>query len=130
MDVVAWALRAVLALVFIGMGVTHFIPSVRRTMRAMIPPRLAAHRALLVALTGVCEIVGGVGIVLPWHLVGAEWMRWLVGILLVAFLVAVFPANAYAAKHPERFGRAAFPFWPRLIAQIVLIAAVVLAVVL
>lgn len=126
----AWALRAVLALVFIGMGITHFVPSVRRTMRAMIPPRLAAHRALLVALTGVCEIAGGVGIVLPWHLVGAEWMRWLVGILLVAFLVAVFPANAYAAQHPERFGRAAFPFWPRLIAQIVLIAAVVLAVVL
>lgn len=126
----AWALRAVLALVFIGMGITHFVPSVRRTMRAMIPPRLAAHRALLVALTGVCEIAGGVGIVLPWHLIGAEWMRWLVGILLVAFLVAVFPANAYAAQHPERFGRAAFPFWPRLIAQIVLIAAVVLAVVL
>lgn len=126
----AWALRAVLALVFIGMGVTHFVPSVRRTMRAMIPPRLAAHRARLVALTGVCEIAGGVGIVLPWHLIGAEWMRWLVGILLVAFLIAVFPANAYAAQHPERFGRAAFPFWPRLIAQIVLIAAVVLAVVL
>lgn len=130
MDVAAWVLRAALALVFIGMGVTHFVPSVRRTMRAMIPPRLAAHRAFLVAFTGVCEIAGGVGIVLPWHLVGAEWMRWLVGALLVAFLIAVFPANAYAARHPERFGRAAFPFWPRLIAQIALVAAVVLAVVL
>jgi uncharacterized membrane protein len=130
MDVVAWVLRAALALTFVGMGVSHFVPPVRRTMRAMIPPRLAAHRAGLVAFTGVCEIAGGVGIVLPWHLVGAEWMRWLVGILLVAFLIAVFPANAYAARHPERFGRAAFPFWPRLIAQIVLIAAVVLAVAL
>jgi uncharacterized membrane protein len=130
MDVVAWVLRAALAVVFIGMGISHFVPSVRRTMRAMIPPRLAAHRVFLVAFTGVCELLGGAGIVLPWQLVGAEWMRWVVGGLLVAFLIAVFPANAYAAAHPERFGRAAFPFWPRLVGQVVLIALVVAATVL
>lgn len=122
-----WVLRAALALVCIGMGVSHFVPSVRRTMRAMVPPGLAARRVFLVAFTGLCELAGGVGLVLPWQLIGAEWMRWLVGFLLVAFLIAVFPANAYAAEHPERFGRAAFPFWPRYIAQVVLILLVVLA---
>jgi uncharacterized membrane protein len=39
----------------------------------------------------------------------------------------VFPANAYAARDPERFGRVAVPFWPRLGIQLVLIALVVLA---
>jgi uncharacterized membrane protein len=127
MEIATWVLRGVLAVVFAGMGISHFVPSVRRTMRAMIPPALRSHAAALVAFTGLCEVAGGIGIVLPWQLVGAEWMRWLVGVLLVAFLIAVFPANAYAAAHPERFGRAAFPFWPRYLAQLGLILAVVLA---
>ncbi len=57
------------------------------------------------------------------------YTRFAAGIALVLFLVAVFPANAYAAEHPERFGRAAFPFWPRYAAQLVLILLVLLAVV-
>ncbi len=68
----------------------------------------------------MCEILGGVGILLPWTRLAAA-------IALAVFLVAVFPANAYAAQHPEKFGRAAIPFWPRLIAQLVLIALVLLA---
>jgi uncharacterized membrane protein len=127
MDVVVWVLRAALALVFIGMGISHFVPSVRRTMRAMVPPGLAPRAAFLVAFTGLCELAGGIGIVLPWQLAGAEWMRWLVGVLLVAFLIAVFPANAYAAANPKRFGKAAFPFWPRHLAQLGLILLVTLA---
>lgn len=130
-ETVILVLRVVLALVFVGMGISHFVPSVRRGMRAMIPPTLRRRGlpspAVLVAFTGVCEMAGGVGLVLPWQLVGAEWMRWVVGVLLVAFLIAVFPANAYAASHPEKFGRAAFPFWPRYLAQLGLIVLVTLA---
>ena len=63
MDVAVQVLRAALALVFLGMGVSHFIPSVRRGMRAMVPPRLASHRAFLVAFTGVCELA--VAVVVP-----------------------------------------------------------------
>jgi uncharacterized membrane protein len=126
-ETAVWVLRGVLAAVFLGMGVSHFVPSVRRGMRAMVPAALAPHRKVLVAFTGLCEIAGGIGLVLPWQLVGAEWMRWLVGFLLVAFLIAVFPANVYAAEHPEKFGRAAFPFWPRYLAQVLLILLVVLA---
>ena len=71
----------------------------------------------LVRLTGVAEIAGGIGLLL-------EPTRAAAGIALAVFLVAVFPANAYAARHPERFGRIAIPFWPRLIGQVVLIALV------
>jgi uncharacterized membrane protein len=126
-EIVVWVLRIALALTFAGMGISHFVSPVRRTMRAMVPPALAPHRVFLVAFTGVCELAAGVGIALPWQLIDAEWMRWLVGALLVVFLIAVFPANAYAAAHPEKFGRAAFPFWPRYVAQLVLILAVTLA---
>ena len=43
------------------------------------------------------------------------------------FLVAVFPANAYAARHKERFGAVAIPVVPRLLGQLVLIALVLVA---
>ncbi|MEO8094288.1 MAG: hypothetical protein ABI632_05055 [Pseudolysinimonas sp.] len=130
-QILVWTLRVALAVAFTGMGISHFVPPVRRGMRAMIPPALRRpgfpSPTVLVAVTGVCELAGGIGIVAPWQLIGTEWMRWLVGILLVAFLIAVFPANAYAAAHPEKFGRAAFPFWPRYVAQLALIVLVTLA---
>ncbi|MET0724812.1 MAG: DoxX family protein [Leifsonia sp.] len=119
-------LRILLALVFIGMGVSHFLPASASTMAAMIPPRMRTDGLLrppnLVRFTGVCEIAGGVGLLLPATQVAA-------GVLLAVFLVCVFPANAYAAAHPERFGVVAVPLVPRLVAQLVLIALCILAVV-
>ena len=120
-------LRILLAAVFLFMGVTHFVPRVRRGMQAMIPPALRRpgmpSPAFLVAFTGVAELAGAVGLLAPWPL-----LRQLTGIALVVFLVLVFPANAYASQHRERFGRTAIPFWPRFLAQLVLIALVLVAV--
>jgi uncharacterized membrane protein len=125
-DVALWALRAALALLFLGMGISHFVPSVRRGMRAMVPPALRRpglpSPAILVAFTGLCEIAGAAGLVVPWVA-----LRAITGLALVVFLIAVFPANAYAAEHPEKFGRASFPFWPRYVAQLALILLVALA---
>jgi uncharacterized membrane protein len=124
-------LRVALALLFAGMGISHFVPRVRRGMQAMIPPALRRpgipSPAVLVAFTGVCEIAGAIGLAAPWQLLGLEWVRWVAGAALVVFLIAVFPANAYAAEHPEKFGRAAIPFWPRYLAQLALILLVTLA---
>ena len=110
-----------LAALFLGMGVTHFVPKVSRGMAAMIPPYLRRDGLLkpinLVYFTGVCELAGGLGLLTP--------LRPFAAIALIVFLVAVFPANAYAAQHPERFGRVAIPFWPRLAAQLALIALLV-----
>jgi uncharacterized membrane protein len=116
----SWLLLiVVLAVVFVGMGVLHFVPGPARSMARMMPPRLRGRGILspenLVRFTGVCEIAGGVGL-----LVSAT--RPAAAIALAVFLVAVFPANSYAAKHPETFGRAAIPFWPRLAGQVALIA--------
>jgi uncharacterized membrane protein len=124
MDIAQWVIRIALAAVFLVMGVNHFRPSTARAMSAMVPPALKTRVSgkTLVRLTGVCEIAGGIGILVP-------STRFAAGVALVLFLVAVFPANAYAAEHPEKFGRAAFPFWPRFVAQLVLIALILLAIV-
>ena len=125
-DVVQLVLRILLAAAFLFMGVSHFVPGVRRGMRAMIPPALRRpgmpSPAFLVAFTGVAELAGAVGLLAPWPL-----LRQLTGIALVAFLVLVFPANAYASQHREKFGRTAIPFWPRYAGQLVLIALVLFA---
>jgi uncharacterized membrane protein len=125
-EIAQWVVRGVLALVFVGMGVNHFRPGPARTMARIIPPSLRREGILsprhLVWFTGVCEIAGGIGILLP-------ATRTAAAIGLVAFLIAVWPANAYAAEHPERFGRVAIPFWPRFAGQLGVILLVVLAAV-
>ena len=124
MTIVAWVLRGIVAVMFVGMGVNHFLPRSSRAMARMLPPKMQRDGILspinLVYFTGVCEVLGGIGILLPWTRLAAA-------IALAVFLVAVFPANVYAAQHPDRFGRLAIPFWPRLIAQVVFIALVLVA---
>ncbi|MFF1572361.1 DoxX family membrane protein [Leifsonia sp. NPDC058292] len=123
-EIVQLIVRILLAAIFIGMGVAHFRRGPRRTMAKMIPPRMRRRGALrpevLVAITGVCEIAGGIGLLVPATRVPAA-------VLLAVFLVAVFPANAYAARHGETFGRLATPLVPRLIGQLALIALCVVA---
>lgn len=117
LDTIQLVTAIALAALFVGMGILHFVPSVARGMSAIIPPAIKERVSgkALVRLTGVCEIAGGIGLLVP-------ALRPVAAIALIVFLVAVFPANAYAARHPERFGRAAIPFWPRLLAQLALIA--------
>ena len=112
--------RIITAVVFVGIGITHFVPSVVRTMAAMVPAvfhgRPFSPRGW-VWVTGVAEIAGGIGLLVP-------VTRPAAGILLAVFLVCVFPANAYAARHRDRFGVVAVPLVPRLLLQLVLIALV------
>lgn len=112
-------LRIILAAVFLGMGAAHFVPRVRRTMASMIPSPLAGPERrwapTLVVVSGVAEILGGLGLLAPW------WgVRFAAALGLIALLIAVFPANAQAAREPERFGAVAVPLAPRAIGQAML----------
>lgn len=111
------AVRGALATALIGMGIAHQLPEPARAMRAMIPPRLHGRGPLspaaLVTVTGWCEVAGGVGLLVP-------GTRRAAGAALVVFYAAVFPANAYAAAHPDRFGRIAVPLVPRAALQLLL----------
>jgi uncharacterized membrane protein len=121
LSVTVAVVRVAIAVVFIGMGVNHFVPKSARVMAKMIPPVLRRDGVFnplaLVYLTGVCEIVGGIGLLVPQTRLAAA-------VALVVFLAAVFPANAYAAANRDRFGSLAIPFWPRLAGQIVLAALI------
>ena len=62
---------------------------------SIMPPWIPAHLAL-VYISGVFEIMGGIGVLIP-------RFRALAGLGLVALLVAVYPANLYMAFNPEMF---------------------------
>lgn len=112
--------RWITAIVFIAIGVTHFIRPVVRGMAAMVPAVFHGRPFSAVGwvwVTGVAEIAGGLGLL--W-----EPTRAAAGIALAVFLVCVFPANAYAAGKWDKFGVFAVPFWPRLAMQLALIALV------
>jgi uncharacterized membrane protein len=72
-----------LSALFVVAGVLHFV--IPGFYLAMMPPWLPAH-ALLVQLSGVAEIAGGIGVVRARTQRAAAWG-------LIALLVAVFPAN-------------------------------------
>ena len=73
-----------------------------RPYRAIVPPRVQSQAKELVEISGVAEILGGVGV-----LIGPT--RRAAGVGLIALLAAVFPANVYMARTPERFPR--IPRW-------------------
>jgi uncharacterized membrane protein len=83
----AW--RWLVGLLFMAAGANHFI--VPKPYVSMMPAFLPAH-ALLVQISGVAEILGGMGVLLA-------STRRLAGWGLILLLVAVFPANLNAALH-------------------------------
>ena len=89
-----------LANVFIGAGVNHFV--MPRAYERIVPPPLQRHAKAIVQISGVAEIAGGVGVLVP-------STRRLSGLGLVALLAAVFPANVHMAREPQRFRR--IPRW-------------------
>lgn len=125
MQIAQLVVTIALAAVFIGMGINHFRPKPARIMAKMIPPFLRREGALnplrLVYITGVCEIAGGVGLLVPPTRLAAV-------VALIVFLVAVFPANVHASQHPETFKSLAIPFWPRLAGQLAIIGLLVFTV--
>ena len=96
-------------------GVQHF----RRPKGyiRIMPAWLPAH-SKLVMVSGVCEVLGGLGLLVPQTQSLAAWG-------LVALFIAVFPANVNMALHGISFGRTATPrwlLWVRLPVQGVLVA--------
>ena len=104
--------RLTLAIVFLVAGALHFVftPTYLRIMPAYLPaPRL------LVQLSGLCEMLGGLGLLIPATQQLAAWG-------LVALLIAVFPANLTMVTDPARFpGIPQWAAWARLPMQLPLI---------
>ena len=86
--------RMLLGIAFVGAGVNHFV--MPRAYQRIVPPSMKDRSQSLVTVSGVAEVVGGLGVLLP-------WTRRPAGIGLIALLAAVFPANLYMARTPEHF---------------------------
>lgn len=113
------SLRIALAAMFLLTAWAHF-GSMRDDLVRMVPP-VFPEPALLVTLTGVAEIAGAVGLLIP------RTAPWAAG-GLAALMLAMFPANVYAALHGVTLsGRAPTPLGLRTLLQIVFIAATIVA---
>jgi uncharacterized membrane protein len=106
--------RDALSLMLIFTGISHFT-SMREDLVRMMPPAIPWPRAM-VYFTGVCEIAGAIGLLLPDFRPPAAYA-------LVAFFLAVLPANIHAARAGVTLrGKRATNLWLRIPMQAVFIA--------
>ncbi|OMC16992.1 MULTISPECIES: DoxX family protein [unclassified Mycobacterium] len=89
----AAAVAVGLAAMFLMTGLAHFAPQLRRDLIAIVPPRLPAP-GYLVTITGLLELLGAVGLLLP-------VTRMAAALCLLALMLVMFPANVYAARMPD-----------------------------
>lgn len=85
--------RTLLGFFFIGSGINHFV--IPKAYQRIVPPGIG-DPATLVTVSGVAEVLGGVGVFLP-------ATRRSSGLALIALLAAIFPANLHMARNPEKF---------------------------
>jgi uncharacterized membrane protein len=114
MPTVKTALRWLLTIFMVGAGLNHFLDP--GPYIAMTPDFLPAPRAL-VYISGVAEILGGLGLVPARTRPFAAWG-------IIALLFAVFPANINMAVNDLPLGTRDVPawaLWARLPLQLVLI---------
>ena len=90
--------------VFVFTGTMHF--AAPKGFEKIVPPPVPERPA--VQFSGLAEIAGGVGLMLRPTRRAAMWG-------LLALLTTVFPANVYAALHPETMRWApVWSLWARL----------------
>jgi len=114
-----WCLRGGLALMFLFAASAHWGKQ-RAELIAMVP-RAFPRPDLMVSATGVLEILGAVGLLIPAIVPVAA-------VCLALLLIALFPANIRAAR--ERLtigGRPATALPLRTLLQLVFLAAVLMA---
>ena len=106
--------RITLGILFIAASTLHFSSDAELQI---IPPFLPYRRAALY-ITGIFEMLGGIGLLIPRFQRSAAWG-------LVALLIAIFPANVYHALSGIQLGgilNTRFYHWIRLPFQAVFIA--------
>jgi uncharacterized membrane protein len=113
---VQWILRVVVALPLLVSGSAHFT---RTALMAMIIPPFFPYHSQLVLLSGVLELAGAVGLLLPAFTRAAS-------ACVALLMIAVFPANVYAAN--KYVGGLHMPSVPvRLAMQVVYILLLLMA---
>ena len=106
--------RYALAVMFIFTATAHF-DNMKYDLAQMIPSYLP-HPLLIVYITGVLELLGAAGLVVP-------QFRRLAGVCLIALLIGMFIGNVKAAQKGVTLrGKPPTPLWLRAPMQIFFIA--------
>lgn len=106
--------RFALAIMFAFTAVAHFGRQKDSLVR-MVPSWMPSPRRVI-AVTGVLELLGALGLLLP---ITAP----LAGVCLAALLVAMFPANVKAAREQLMLDdKPATPLWFRTLVQVIFVA--------
>jgi uncharacterized membrane protein len=107
------AVRDGLAVMLLFTANAHFTPTKEDLIR-MTPPWVPRPRAM-VFFTGLCEIAGAIGLVIPATQRAA-------GVGLILFFIAVLPANIHAARAGITLrGRPPTALWLRVPMQVLFI---------
>jgi uncharacterized membrane protein len=108
------ALLILLAAIYVPFGLFHILKP--GSFLAIMPPVLPFPREIVI-FTGVCEVAGGLGLLIP-------PTRRLAGVMLALYALAVWPANIYHALSGVHVGGLPDSWWyhgPRLAFQLVFI---------
>ena len=109
----AGATRYALATMLLFTASAHFTKMKNDLVRMM--PDWIPQPMAVIYFTGVCEIAGAIGLVLP-------YLRQATGIALIVFFIVVFPANVKAAHTGIAVGsKRPTPLWLRTLMQILFI---------
>lgn len=104
------------AITFLFTGATHFT-GMKHDYALMLPGPLSGNLRIIY-LSGILEIAGAVGLLIP-------RTRRPAGVCLALYLVAVFPGNVYAAVNEVPFrGEPPTPLWLRTPIQLLFIGVV------
>ena len=110
------AMRVGLMIMFCFTAVAHF-NHLRADLIRMVPPYLPAPD-LLVTMTGIFEIIGGIALLF-------RETRLFAAYACILLLLALLPANIYAATHGLTLGGAPVTsLYPRIIIQLLFIFSV------
>jgi uncharacterized membrane protein len=110
------ATRVGLSSMFLFTALAHF-NSMRNDLARMLPP-IVRQPLAVIYFTGVCEILGAIGLLLP-------FTRFYAATALILFLIAVLPANIQAARTGVTLrNKQATPLIARIPMQVLFIALI------
>ncbi len=115
-----------LAAMFLLTASAHFQRPRRDGLIAIVPPRLP-RPALLVTVTGILELLGAVGLLIPPTVIPG--IRVAAAICLGALLLVMFPANVRAASARRHPAAPTTPLGLRTALQVAFVASTVVVAV-
>ena len=99
-----------LAMMFLSTGIAHFTPMKQDLVRMV--PAIFPYPEALIAITGVLELLGAIGLLIP------KTRFWAASCLML-LLIVMFPANIKAALEHLPLGE---PLWTRVPEQLFYLA--------